>query len=88
MCVVYIWFIYIVYMCVSVYWVFPGVHMLQPLSNSKRNVSIEPSISYPVFWILGLLKAWKMHSPGPSALPDINVSQQQHMNDLVLSLDS
>ena len=45
-------------------------HLFQPLRSSKQEVSVEPNILYPVFWILSLLKAGKMPSPGPFALPN------------------
>ena len=56
------------------------VHMFQPSSSSKQEVSNEVTISevapwYPPegrFWILSSLKAPKMNSPGPSALPVIH----------------
>ena len=43
-------------------------HMFQPLSSSKWELSNETTICYPAVWILRLLKAQKMHSPGPFSL--------------------
>ena len=47
-------------------------HTFQPPSSSKREVCNKPSIirRLPKIWILGFLKACKMHSPGSFAVPN------------------